>query len=86
MNESELYKELGVLTKDKSRWEESIPYVATLLNDESEKIKAKALWLLGEMGLEHPSSVKDSVGSIAAFCDSKDTLLRERAIKAAGAE
>ena len=56
MNESELYKELGVLTKDKSKWEESIPYVATLLNDRSGKIKAKALWLLGEMGLEYPSS------------------------------
>lgn len=84
MNESELYKELGVLTKDKSRWEESIPYVTTLLNDESGKIKAKALWLLGEMGLEHPSSVKDSVDSIAAFCDSKDPLLRERAVNALG--
>ena len=24
LNESELYKELGVLTKDKSRWEENV--------------------------------------------------------------
>ncbi|WP_196808030.1 hypothetical protein [Butyrivibrio sp. AE3006] len=47
MNEAELYKELGVLTKDKSRWEENIPYVSSLLANESEKIKAKALWLLG---------------------------------------
>lgn len=84
LNESELYKELGVLTKDKSRWEESIPYVATLLNDESGKIQAKALWLIGEMGLEHPSSVRDSVASIAAFCDSKDPHLRERAVNALG--
>lgn len=74
MNESELYKELGVLTKDKSRWEECIPYVTTLLDDESGKIKAKALWLLGEMGLEHPSSVNNSVASIVSFCDSKDPL------------
>lgn len=49
MNENELYEELGVLTKDKSRWEESIPYVASLLDHASEKIRAKALWLLGEM-------------------------------------
>ena len=84
MIESELYKELGVLTKDKSRWEERIPYVATLLNNESGKIKAKALWLLGEMGLEHPSSIKDSVDLIASFCDSKDPLLRERAVNALG--
>ena len=51
MNESELYKELGILTKAKDRWKESIPYVSSLLNHESEKIQAKALWLLGEMGL-----------------------------------
>ena len=29
MNESALYKELGILTKDKSIWEENIPYVTT---------------------------------------------------------
>ena len=72
------------MTKDKSRWEESIPFVASLLNDESGKIQAKALWLLGEMGLEHPSSVKDFVASMASFCDSKDPLLRERAVNALG--
>ena len=59
MEESELYKELGELTKDKSRWADNIQYVATLLSNESDKIKAKVLWLLGEMGLEHPLSVKD---------------------------
>ena len=84
MKESELYKELGVLTKDKSRWEENIPYVATLLGNESAKIKAKALWLLGEMGLEHPSEVKDSIAVIASFCESDDPLLRERAVNALG--
>ena len=30
MSESELYKELGTLTKDKTRWEESIPYIEQL--------------------------------------------------------
>ena len=84
MNASELYKELGVLTKDKSRWEESVPYIVSLLNNESGKIRAKALWLLGEIGLEHPSSVTDSVSVIASFCDSDDPLLRERAVNALG--
>ena len=84
LNESELYKELGVLTKDKSRWEENIPYVSSLLAHESEKIKAKALWLLGEMGLEHPKEVKDSVKEIVSFCDSQVPLLRERAVNALG--
>lgn len=67
MNESELYKELGVLTKDKSKWEEKIPYVSSLLNHESVKIQAKALWLLGEMGLEHPASIQTAVQAVASF-------------------
>ena len=42
MSESELYKELGALTKDKAKWKESLPYVASLLAHESSKIQAKA--------------------------------------------
>ena len=54
MTEADLYKELGALTKDKDRWKESIPYVSSLLTHDSVKIQAKALWLLGEMGLIYP--------------------------------
>ena len=84
MNESELYKELGVLTKDKDQWQENIPYVSSLLAYESVKIQAKALWLLGEMGLAYPLSVRDAVLPIAAFLDSSEPLLRERAVNALG--
>ncbi len=84
MDVSELYKELGQLTKDKDRWEESIPYVSSLLSHESVKIQAKALWLLGEMGLAHPESMHDAVPAIAAFLDSSEPLLRERALNALG--
>ena len=84
MNESELYKELGVLTKNRNKWEESIPYVSSLLTHESDKIKAKALWLLGEMGLVFPQLVQDAVLAIASFCDSPIPLLRERAVNALG--
>ena len=84
MNESELYKELGILTKAKDRWKESIPYVSSLLNHESEKIRAKALWLLGEMGLVYPLAAQDTVPVIASFCDSPVPLLRERAVNALG--
>lgn len=83
-NESELYKELGVLTKEKDKWEESIPYVSSLLTHESTKIKAKAIWLLGEIGLEYPPSVRDEVPVIASFLDSPTPLLRERAVNALG--
>ena len=84
MNESELYKELGALTKDKDLWEEGIPYVSSLLAHESVKIQAKALWLLGEMGLAYPQSVEGATPAIAALCDSPAPLLRERAVNALG--
>ena len=84
MTEKELYKELGTLTKERAKWEESIPYVSSLLTHESVKIKAKALWLLGEMGLAYPLSVQYAVPSIARFLDSPEPLLRERAVNALG--
>ena len=84
MTDSGLYKNLGALTRSKDLWEENIPYVASLLSSESTKIKAKALWLLGEMGLKFPISIKDIVPTITDFCDSAEPLLRERAVNALG--
>ena len=84
MCESELYQELGALTKDKSRWAESVPYLSSLLSHESVKIQAKSLWLLGEIGLAYPLSVQDTVPVIASFLDSPTPLLRERAVNALG--
>ena len=84
MKDSDLYKELGALTKDQARWEASIPYVSSLLSAESERIRAKGLWLLGEMGLRHPSSIRDSVPAIASFRDSAEPNLREGALNALG--
>lgn len=84
MTEAELYKELGALIKEKDRWKESIPYVSSLLTHDSVKIQAKALWLLGEMGLMYPQSVEDAVPTIASFLNSPEPLLRERAVNALG--
>ncbi len=84
MEEKDLYKELGAITKDKSCWKERIPYVASLLDHESVKIKAKALWLIGEMGLEFPDQVQQTVPVIASYFDSSVPLLRERAVNAMG--
>lgn len=75
MTEAALYKELGALTKDKDRWKESIPYVSSLLSHDSVKIQAKALWLLGEMGLIYPKSVQDVVSTIVSLLDSSGLLL-----------
>ena len=84
MTESEIYKGLSVLTKSRDKWEESIPYVSSLLESESVKIQAKALWLLGEMGLVFPHKVGDSLPAIASFLGSREPLLRERALNALG--
>lgn len=84
VHESDLYKDLGQLTKDKRKWKENIPYVSSLLNHESVKIKAKALWLLGEMGLAYPAEMQEVVPVIASFLDSPVPLLRERALNALG--
>ena len=84
MNDTELYKQLGELTRDKGRWEANIPYVASLLGSGSVKIRAKALWLLGEMGLNYPDAIGESVPEIASFLDSPEALLRERAVNALG--
>ena len=84
MNGSELYKELGKLTKDRDRWADSIQYVSSLLTYDSVKIQAKALWLLGEMGLEYPQPVRETVPAIASFCESTEPILRERAVNALG--
>ncbi len=84
MTEAELYKELGALTKNKEKWEESIPYVSSLLTADSVKIQAKALWLIGETGLIYPQSVQEAVPIIASFLDSSVPLLRERSVNALG--
>ena len=49
ISDPELYKRLAELTRSKELWRESIPYVASLLENQSPRITAKALWLIGEM-------------------------------------
>lgn len=82
--DEKLYRELGQLTKDKTIWKQNIPYVASLLEKQSPKITAKAMWLLGEMGLLYPQEVAPYIPQIASFFASEDDLLRERTANALG--
>ena len=84
MNDKEQYRELGALTRRKEDWKESIDHVGSLLGNKSSKITAKALWLLGEMGLQHPEAIMPYVEKTASFLYSQDDLLRERALNALG--
>ncbi len=84
ITEVDLYKKLGELTKNKADWENNISDVAALLEYDSIKIQAKALWLLGEMGLLHPDEIGKWVPAISDFLNSPVPLLRERALNALG--
>ena len=83
-SDKSLYSNLSALTKNKDAWQESIPYVGSLLENQPPKITAKALWLLGEMGLQYPETIEPYVSSVASFMDSPNDLLRERALNALG--
>ena len=82
--EDKLYRELSQITKDKTIWKEKIPYIGSLMTEHSPKIIAKAMWLLGEMGLLYPKEVEIYVDEIAKFIVSENDLLRERAANALG--
>mgnify|MGYP004551380633 FL=1 len=79
-----MYRELGQLTKDKTIWKQNIPYVASLLKNQSPIITAKAMWLLGEMGLIYPQEIAPYTKEIASFIVSENDLLRERTANALG--
>ena len=84
MNDNETYRSLGALTKNKEEWRESIPHVVSLLENKSLKITTKALWLLGEMGMNYPEEILPFASRISTFLDSQEDLLRERALNALG--
>lgn len=80
-----ILKKLREITKDKNHWSESIAYVGEKLDEEySVEVRAKALWLLGEMGLNYPVQVKQYVEDIADYMDDNHMKLRERSLNALG--
>ena len=83
--DKEILKELRELTKNRACWKTNIGDVALLLNEDySDDVKAKALWLLGEMGLKHPKEIEKHVGAIASFMENDNPKLRERSANAIG--
>ena len=77
--------ELRSLTKDKANWQTAIADVASRLGEPcSVDVKAKVLWLLGEMGLQYPVQVQPYIAEIAAYLGSDNPKLRERAVNALG--
>ena len=83
--DNEILNELRELTNDKGNWKANINDVALKLNDGySGAVKAKALWLLGEMGLKYPREIESHVNDIASYLEEDDSKLRERSANAIG--
>lgn len=85
MADAEILNELRKIQKNKNNWKNNIKYVADKLNESySVDIKAKALWMMGEMGLAHPDEVKKYVDKIAEYIENEHPKLRERSVNALG--
>ena len=80
-----ILKELRAITNDKTNWKTAIDDVALKLGKQySEDVKAKALWLLGEMGLRYPSHIQPYIKQIADYLRDDNPKLRERSVNALG--
>ena len=85
MDDNVILKELRDLTKDRHSWKANIDYVADKLdNAYSNAVRAKVLWLLGEMGLMYPEKIEGYVADIVSYMDSDDSKLRGRSVNAIG--
>lgn len=84
-NDKETLQELKEITRNREGWKSNIDDVAVKLNENySAAVKAKALWLLGEMGLKHPMEIETYIEEIAAYLDDNNPKLRERSANAIG--
>lgn len=83
--DKKILDELRNIQKNKDNWKNNIDSVADKLDDSySVKVRAKALWVIGEMGLIYPEEVKEYVDEIAGYMENEDPKLRERSVNALG--
>ena len=84
-DDKETLKELRDITKDKRKWKRNIEFVGDILDENySNSVKAKALWLLGEMGLNYPNEIEEYLSDIVGYLEDDDSKLRERSVNALG--
>ena len=85
MDDKVILKELRDITKDRGCWKANIGDVAEKLDtDYSVAVRAKALWILGEMGLMYPEEIEGYVEDIAGYLEDDSPKLRERSANAMG--
>ena len=84
-NDKEILKELREISKNKEEWKSNIDYLASILNENTSiEVKAKALWLLGEMGPKYPDEIKPYIEDISSYMENENPKLRERSANALG--
>jgi HEAT repeat protein len=84
-NDKDILKELRDITKKRKDWKSNIDNVASKLDrNNSVAVNAKALWILGEMGLKYPAEIEPYVEDIASYMEDENPKLRERSANALG--
>ena len=84
-NDNDLLMQLRDINKNRECWDDNIDDVAAMLKENySVAVKAKALWILGEMGLRYPAKIERYVGDIVRYMEDDDSKLRERSTNAMG--
>ena len=72
-NDNDVLRQLRDINKNRECWRENIDDVAAKLNgDYSVAVKAKSLWILGEMGLNYPAEIEAKIARKINQCDGKD--------------
>ena len=84
-NDNDVLRQLRDINKNRECWRENIGDVAAKLNgDYSVAVKAKSLWILGEMGLKYPAEIEAYLEDIVGYMQDDDSKLRERSTNAMG--
>ena len=84
-NDNDVLRQLRDINKNRECWMENIGDVAAKLNgDYSVAVKAKSLWILGEMGLNYPAEIEAYLEDIVGYMQDDDSKLRERSTNAVG--
>ena len=84
LDEKEVYQKLICLSKSKDNSDAIISNVAEYIDYSSSKVRAKVLWMLGELGLRNSQRVKPYISKIAEELKNHDPKIRERAVGALG--
>ena len=84
LDEKEVYQKLICLAKSKDNSDAIISKVAEYIDYSSSKVRAKVLWMLGELGLRNSQRVKPYISKIAEELKNHDPKIRERAVGALG--